>query len=121
MTVNNILVATISDYGAVSATGVGSTASATGYRATASATGDYGTASATGSFGVAIATGKNGAAIATGRNGKVSGAVGCALFLVERNEYWEIINVWSGIVGKNGIKPNTYYTLRDGEPVEADS
>jgi hypothetical protein len=46
------------------------------------------------------------------------GKDGNALFLVERDDEWQIMAVWSGIVGRDGIKPDTWYTLRNGSPVE---
>jgi len=75
-------------------------------------------ASATGYQGAASATGPRGAASATGYQGRASGADGCALFLVERDDDWKIVAVWAGVVGRDGIKPDTFYTLRDGNPVE---
>jgi hypothetical protein len=48
------------------------------------------------------------------------GAVGNALFLVERDGNYDIVNVWAGIVGKNGIEPGTWYTLKNGKPVVAE-
>jgi len=86
----------------------------------ASATGDWGAASATGYRGAASATGYRGAATASGYKGRAKGAKGNALFLCERDDKYEIISVWAGIVGKDGIKPDTFYMLRDGKPVECD-
>jgi hypothetical protein len=104
--------------GAASATGDQGAASATGYQGAASATGTRGAASATGYQGAASATGDQGAASATGYAGKVSGVEGNALFLVERDGDYNIVAVWAGIAGRDGIKPNTWYTLQGGKPVE---
>ena len=104
--------------GAASATGDSGAASATGDSGAASATGDSGAASATGYRGAASATGDSGAAMACGDSGRVMGGDGCALFLVERDEDYKIVSAWAGIAGRNGIKPLTWYTLRDGAPVE---
>jgi hypothetical protein len=65
------------------------------------------------------ATGDQGAASATGYQGKASGIDGNALFLVERDIDYKIISVWAGIVGKKGIKADTFYMLRNGKPVIA--
>ena len=109
--------------GAASATGYHGVASATGYHGAASATGDQGAASATGDQGAASATGASSIAMASGIRGSVSGEKGCALFLVNRDfTTSEIRHVWAGIVGRNGIKPNTFYTLDDkGTPKEANA
>jgi hypothetical protein len=45
------------------------------------------------------------------------GVTGNALFLVERNDDYEIIAVWAGIVGKKGIKEKTWYMLVKGKPM----
>ena len=95
-----------------------SPASATGVHGAASATGDQGAASATGVQGAASATGVQGAAMSSGYGGRVHGNDGNAIFLVERNEYGKIIAVWAGIAGRDGIKPDTWYSLRNGQPVE---
>ena len=109
------------EQGAASATGDYGAASATGHRGAASATGEQGVASATGHRGAASATGASSTAMASGSRGSVSGEKGCALFLVNRNPETGIIHhAWAGIVGRNGIKPNTFYTLDDkGTPKEA--
>ena len=87
----------------------------------ASATGYEGAASAPGYRGAASATGASSVAMASGIRGSVSGEKGCALFLVNRNPETGVIHhAWAGIVGRNGIKPNTFYTLDDkGTPKEA--
>ena len=87
------------------------------------ATGDQGAASATGYRGAASATGKASAAMACGIEGKAMGSLGCALFLVERGEYdgktYPIVAVKAAIVDGENVKPGVWYTLRDGELVEA--
>ena len=118
--------------GAASATGYRGAASATGYRGAASATGNQGAASATGNRGAASATGDHGAASATGRAGvalaagaecKAKGALGCAICVVERGEWdgetYPIINIKAAIVDGTTIRADTYYTLHNGELVEA--
>ncbi len=115
---------------ASSATGCRAASSATGNRAASSATGNRAASSATGDRAASLTTGDystsevlgnestkgNASAIATGYAGRVKAPLGCALFLVERDDVMNIINVWSGIVGKKNIKPNTWYTLKDGKP-----
>jgi hypothetical protein len=106
--------------GAALATGTQGAALATGTRGAASATSYQGAASATGNEGAASATGTRGAAMACGYAGSVSGVEGNALFLAERNFHGEIVAVWAGIAGRDGIKPNTFYALRAGKPVETE-
>ena len=106
------------------ATGDRGAASATGDRGAASATGDYGAASATGYRGAASATGKSSVAMASGIEGEAMGALGCAIFLVERGDWdgetYPIIFAKAAIVDGETIKPNVYYTLKNGEIVEAE-
>jgi len=57
--------------------------------------------------------------MSAGRYGKAMGADGCAIFLVYRDGEWNIIHAWAGIVGRDGIRPNVWYTLdAAGNPVE---
>ena len=110
------------DCGAASATEHRGAASATGYQGAASATGDCGAASATGNQGAASATGRASAALAAGEDCKVMGAIGCAIFAVERGAWdgytYPIISVGATIVDGEKIKANTWYKLKNGEFVE---
>ena len=105
------------------ATGYQGAASATGNQGAASATGDHGAASATGYLGAASATGRAGVALAAGAECKAKGALGCAICVVERGEWdgetYPIINIKAAIVDGTTIRADTYYTLHNGELVEA--
>ena len=124
--------------GASSATGYHGASSATGYKGASSATGDYGASSATGNCGASSATGYCGSAeagdpdsvaVAWGYHGKAKGVLGSYLVLAdwEGNEsnYW-VQNEWKfkgakmvRVDGEN-IKPDTWYTMKDGEIVEVE-
>ena len=79
---------------------------------------------ATGDRGAASATGKSSVAMASGIEGKAMGALVCAIFLVERGDWdgetYPIIFAKAAIVDGETIKPNVYYTLKNGELVEAE-
>ena len=97
---------------------------ATGDQGAASATGTRGAASATGTRGAASATGNASVAMAAGIDGRAMGALGCAIFLVERGEWdgetYPIVSVNAAIVDGETIKPGVWYTLKGGEFVECD-
>jgi len=94
----------------------------TGDQGAASATGNWGAASATGERGAASATGEASAAMASGRDGRVMGAIGCAIFAVERGEWdgntYQIVSVAAGIVDGVTIKEKTWYKCVGGKFVE---
>jgi hypothetical protein len=109
---------TAGDSEAVQTSNYGGAATASGRRGAATASGYQGAATASGDWGAATASGTQGAATASGFEGKARGKDGCALFLVERSTSGDIINAWAGIVGRDGIKPDQFYRLVDGKPVE---
>jgi len=63
----------------------------------------------------ATASGRESVAVATGRNGRARGAIGCVLFLIERDANWHIVAHESVLVDGEQVKPDTYYTLRGGQ------
>ena len=118
--------------GAASATGYRGAASATGYRGAASATGNCGAASATGYYGAASATGYRGAASATGNGcvalacgiaSKALGSLGNAIVCCERGRWdgktYQLLAIKAAIVDGETIKADTWYTLKNGDFVEA--
>ena len=92
--------------------------SATGERGAASATGDSGAASATGLRGAASATGKYCVAMTTGFFGRVMGDIGNAIVCVERRDNGEIAAILAGIVDGETLKPDVWYTVKNGQWVE---
>ena len=126
------------DCGTSSATGDCGTSSATGYKGASSATGNYGASSATGNCGTSSATGYKGkaeagdsesVAVAWGYRGRARGVLGSYLVLADwdgnDNNYWtqnEWILKGAKIVRVDGkkIKENVWYTMKNGEIVEAE-
>ena len=135
------------DYGASSATGSYGASSATGSCGASSATGDYGASSATGYKGASSATGSCGAssatgykgassadhkdavAVAWGYRGRAKGVLGSHLVLADwegddsqywKPRYWELKGAKMVQVDGKDIKPDTWYTMENGEIMEWD-
>ena len=130
------------DYGASSATGYYGASSATGYKGASSATGDYGASSATGTCGASSATGycgassaedKDAVAVAWGYKSKAKGVLGAFLVFADweytgseddteydRNNQsaWVLNGAKMVQVDGENIKPNTWYTIENGEIAE---
>ena len=115
--------------GASSATGYCGASSATGYYGASSATGNCGASSATGYKGTSSAGDPESVAVAWGYHGKAKGVLGAHLVLADwegdEDAYWNQ-NSWqlkgAKMVRVDGeiIKPDTYYTMKNGEVVEAE-
>ena len=88
-------------------------------RSTAATSGDWSTAATSGDWSTAIASGKNSVAIAFGGRAKSKAVDGSAIVCCYFDNSGELIHIRASKVGKNGIKPDTWYTLNeDGEFVE---
>ena len=125
---NDNRVSNTGDWSAATNTGDGSAATNTGYGSAATNTGDWSAATNTGDRSAATNTGygsaaevkgKDSIAIASGYKSKASGAIGCWLVLTERNSDYEIVDVKAVRVDGRSIKENTYYTLDNGQIIEA--
>ena len=95
-----------------------SAATNTGYQSAATNTGDRSAATNTGDQSAAWVSGKHSIAIASGYEGRAKASEGSAIFLCERNIGGRLLAVFAGIAGRDGIKPDVFYALQDGKPVE---
>ena len=77
-------------------------------------------ASATGGKGAASATGEESVAMASGRDGKAKACLGSWIVLAERDREWKIKGMRCAVIDGETLKPDTYYTLKDGEFVEVE-
>ena len=103
--------------------------SATGYKGAASATGDNGAALTIGDLGVASVASKLALAVAVGYRAAAAGCLDSWIVLAEKEEVWNeekhqydypIKDVKAFRVDGKTIKPDTFYRLEDGKPVEVD-
>lgn len=108
------------DNGRATARGYLGVALATRTQGEAKAVGEWGSAVATGMIGEARAEGADGVATTTNAGGRVMGALGCALFAVERADSGKITSVAAAIVDGVNIKPNTWYACKGGQLVEVE-
>ena len=96
-----------------------STAGSSGYSSTAGSSGYSSTAAATGAYCNAKADGKDSIAVVNGACGKACGALGCYLVLTEYDDDGNMLLAKMAKVDGAVIKENTWYTLKNGEFVEA--
>lgn len=81
--------------------------------------GNYSTAAATGAYCSAKADGKDSISVVNGACGKACGALGCYLVLTEYDDDGNMLLAKMAKVDGAVIKENTWYTLKNGEFVEA--
>ena len=110
------------DCSAATNTGDMSAATNTGYRSAATNTGDMSAATNTGDRSAATNTGKGGVAIVTGYKSKAKGDIGSALCICERGKWngeeYPLLAIKAAIIDGEILKPDTWYTLVNGEFTE---
>ena len=99
-------------------TGDRSAATNTGYRSAATNTGYRSAATNTGNYSAASVEGKGSVAIAIGYESKAKGALGCGICVAERDDDYNLIAIKAAIIDGKKLKPDTYYTLKNGKFVE---
>ena len=107
------------DSSTAGSSGNSSTAGSSGNYSTAGSSGNYSTAAATGAYCNAKADGKDSIAVVNGACGKACGALGCYLVLTEYDYDGNMLLAKMAKVDGAVIKENTWYTLENGEFVEA--
>uniref|UniRef100_UPI00404768D8 DUF7666 domain-containing protein n=4 Tax=Yoonia sp. TaxID=2212373 RepID=UPI00404768D8 len=126
---NSAPAATTGDYAPSATTGYRAPAATTGDRAPAATTGDYAPAATTGyrapaattgDYAPAATTGNSAPAASIGRFAKAKAGAGSGLCLAEYDNNFKLIHMFASMVGQKGIKPDTWYSLKDGKPVECD-
>ena len=117
------------NYSTAGSSGNYSTAGSSGYSSTAGSSGDYSTAGSSGNSSTAAATGaccsakadgKDSISVVNGVCGKACGALGCYLVLTEYDDDGNML--WAKMTKVDGahIKEKVWYTLKNGEFVEAE-
>ena len=118
-------VATNTGYRSVATnTGAQSAATNTGDQSVATNTGDQSVATNTGDWSAAEVSGKDSVAAVFGYESRARGALGCAVVVAERGDWngetYPLIGIKAAIVDGETIKPDTWYTMKDGEFVEVE-
>ena len=105
-------------------TGNCSASTNTGNCSASTNTGDCSASTNTGNYSKADVSGKESVAAALGIESKAKGVLGCWLVLAEwakdENYNWHRKDVQCFKVDGETVKPDTWYTLKDGSPVEVD-
>ena len=93
---------------------------ASGYYSTGAASGDCSTGAASGYCSTAEVSGKASIAVANGYNSKARGSIGCYIVLTEYDYDGNFLLAKMARVDGTVIKDGVWYTLKNGEFVEAE-
>jgi hypothetical protein len=107
-------------YSTGAASGYYSTGAASGNYSTGAASGDYSTGAASGDYSTAEVSGKDSIAVANGYNSKARGSIGCYIVLTEYDDDGKFLLAKMARVDGTVIKDGVWYTLKNGEFVEAE-
>ena len=99
-------------------TGDRSAATNTGNQSAATNTGNQSAATNTGYRSAAEVSGAHSVAVASGYASRARACAGSAIFICERNVDGELLAVFAGIAGRDGIEPDAWYQLIDGKPTK---
>lgn len=106
------------DYSTGTTSGKCSTGAASGFRSTGEASGVRSVGAASGDYSTAHAIGVASIACANGRHARAKAAKGSYIVLTEYDDTYELICCKMAKVDGETIKPDVYYTLRNGKFVE---
>ena len=106
--------------GNAAASGESGNAAASGWMGNAAASGERGTVTVTGRDGRASAIGEQCIAVAWGQNSLAKGTLGNWIVVSERGNSGDIVDAKLARVDGEIIKPDTWYTLRNGKIMEAE-
>jgi hypothetical protein len=111
-----------SGYDSPSATSGNYSPSATsGYDSPSATSGNRSPSATSGDRSPSEASGKNSIAVAIGRSSKARAGETGGIALAEYDTDGNLVSMFASLVGQNGIKPNVWYELKDGKPVEVTS
>ena len=112
---------TSGDWSSAATSGDWSSAATSGYRSSAATSGNGSSAATSGEESSAATKNKNGIALACGKNAKAKGVIGSHIVVTEWGEAQEnMLAVLCGKIDGDTLKPDTWYTVKDGKFVEVE-
>ena len=113
--------ATSGDWSSAATSGDRSSAATSGDRSSAATSGNGSSAATSGEESSAATKNKNGIALACGKNAKAKGVIGSHIVVTEWDEAQEnMLAVLCGKIDGDTLKPDTWYTVKDGKFVEVE-